>query len=52
MSPSNPFSDVTSADLELVERIRGGDGSAFEALYRHHATRLDNLASRLTGAKW
>jgi len=51
MSPSNPTSDVKSADLELVERIRGGDGSAFEALYRQHATRLYNLASRMTGAK-
>lgn len=51
MSPSNPTSDVTSADLELVERIRSGDGSAFEALYRQHATRLYNLASRMTGAK-
>jgi RNA polymerase sigma-70 factor (ECF subfamily) len=51
MSPSNPTSDVKSADLELVERIRGGDGTAFEALYRQHATRLYNLASRMTGAK-
>jgi len=51
MPPSNPISDVKSADLELVERIRGGDGSAFEALYRQHATRLYNLASRMTGAK-
>lgn len=51
MSPSNPTSDVKSADLDLVERIRGGDGTAFEALYRQHATRLYNLASRMTGAK-
>jgi RNA polymerase sigma-70 factor (ECF subfamily) len=51
MSPSNPTGDVRSADLELVERIRGGDGTAFEALYRQHATRLYNLASRMTGAK-
>ncbi len=51
MSPSNPTGDVRSADLELVERIRGGDGSAFETLYRQHATRLYNLASRMTGAK-
>lgn len=51
MSPSNPTSDVKSADLELVERIRSGDGSAFEALYRQHATRLYNLANRMTGAK-
>ena len=51
MPPSNHISDVNRADLELVERIRGGDGSAFEALYRQHATRLYNLASRMTGAK-
>jgi len=51
MPPSNPTSDVKSADLELVERIRAGDGSAFEALYRQHATRLYNLASRMTGAR-
>lgn len=51
MSPSNPVSDVKSADLELVERIRAGDGTAFEALYRQHATRLYNLASRMTGAR-
>ncbi len=51
MSPSNLTSDVKSADLELVERIRNGDGAAFEALYRQHATRLYNLASRMTGAK-
>lgn len=51
MPPSNPSSDVKSADLELVERIRAGDGSAFEDLYRQHATRLYNLASRMTGAK-
>lgn len=51
MSPSNLTSDGKSADLELVERIRSGDGSAFEALYRQHATRLYNLANRMTGAK-
>lgn len=41
--------DVKSADLELVGRIRTGDGSAFEALYRQHATRLYNLAIRMMG---
>ena len=51
MSPSKPIGDVKSADLELVERIKAGDGTAFEALYRQHATRLYNLASRMTGAK-
>ena len=50
MIPSNPTSDVRNADLELVGRIRSGDGSAFEAMYRQHATRLYNLASRMMGA--
>ena len=50
MAPSNPVGDVRSADLELVGRIRTGDGAAFETLYRQHATRLYNLASRMMGA--
>ncbi|HEX6164625.1 MAG TPA: RNA polymerase sigma factor [Vicinamibacterales bacterium] len=41
---------MRSADLELVGRIRSGDGSAFEALYKQHSTRLYNLASRMMGA--
>jgi RNA polymerase sigma-70 factor (ECF subfamily) len=41
---------VRNADLELVGRIRSGDASAFEAVYRQHATRLYNLASRMMGA--
>ena len=51
MAPSNPTGDVRSADLELVGRIRSGDGSAFEALYKQHSTRLYNLASRMAGAR-
>ena len=50
MSPSKPAGDVRNADLELVGRIRSGDGSAFEALYRQHSTRLYNLASRMMGS--
>ena len=49
MPPSNQTGDVKNADLELVGRIRSGDGTAFEALYRQHATRLYNLASRMMG---
>jgi RNA polymerase sigma-70 factor (ECF subfamily) len=49
LAPSKPVGDVRNADLELVGRIRSGDGSAFEALYRQHATRLYNLASRMMG---
>ena len=48
--PSKPVGDLKNADLELVGRIRAGDGSAFEALYRQHATRLYNLASRMIGS--
>ena len=40
---------MRSADLDLVGRIRSGDGAAFEAVYRQHATRLYNLASRMMG---
>jgi RNA polymerase sigma-70 factor, ECF subfamily len=47
MASSKPSGDVRSADLELAGRIRSGDGAAFEALYRQHATRLYNLASRM-----
>jgi len=50
MVPSNPAGDAKSADLDLVGRIRSGDGAAFETLYRQHATRLYNLASRMIGA--
>jgi RNA polymerase sigma-70 factor (ECF subfamily) len=42
---------VKSADLDLVGRVRTGDGAAFEVLYRQHATRLYNLASRMLGAR-
>lgn len=50
MAPSKPAGDVRNADLQLAGRIRAGDGTAFEALYRQHATRLYNLASRMSGA--
>lgn len=51
MPPSNLTGDVRSADLELVGRIRAGDGPAFEQLYKQHSTRLYNLASRMTGGQ-
>lgn len=50
MSPSKPAGDVRRADLDLAGRIRAGDGSAFEELYKQHATRLYNLAYRMAGS--
>lgn len=49
MSPSKPTGDVRSADLALAERVRTGDGGAFEELYHQHSTRLYNLAYRMAG---
>jgi len=51
MPPSNlPTTAVyASADLDLAERCRAGDGAAFEAIYRAHSARLFGLASRLAG---
>ncbi|MEZ5283420.1 MAG: RNA polymerase sigma factor [Vicinamibacterales bacterium] len=40
---------MRSGDLDLARRIRSGDGPAFEALYRQHATRLYNLVGRMAG---
>jgi RNA polymerase sigma-70 factor, ECF subfamily len=50
MPPSNLAGDVKSADLDLVGRIRAGDATAFEQLYKQHSMRLYNLASRMIGA--
>jgi RNA polymerase sigma-70 factor (ECF subfamily) len=38
---------VKAADAELITRCRNGDLGAFEELYRQHASRLYNLASRM-----
>ena len=37
------------AELQLVERCRGGDLGAFEELYRQHSGRLFSLAVRMLG---
>ncbi|MEW6320798.1 MAG: RNA polymerase sigma factor [Acidobacteriota bacterium] len=50
MPPSNPAGDRRRADLALARRIRAGDGSAFDELYRQHSTRLYNLAYRMAGS--
>lgn len=41
---------MRTADLELAERCRQGDASAFEELYRQHAGRLYSLALRMAGS--
>jgi RNA polymerase sigma-70 factor, ECF subfamily len=48
--PSNPSEDVRAADLELAQRCRHGDATAFEELYRAHAGRLYNLVFRMVGS--
>jgi RNA polymerase sigma-70 factor, ECF subfamily len=50
MPPSKPTGDVRRADLELAEKIRSGDGPAFDQLYQQHAGRLYNLAYRMAGS--
>jgi RNA polymerase sigma-70 factor (ECF subfamily) len=50
MPTSKQTGAVRSGDLELAGRIKSGDAAAFEALYQQHATRLYNLASRMSGA--
>ncbi len=35
--------------MDLLERCRDGDASAFEELYRRHSPRLYNLAYRMSG---
>ena len=38
------------SQTELVARCQAGDAEAFEALYRHHASRIYTLASRMAGS--
>jgi RNA polymerase sigma-70 factor, ECF subfamily len=42
---------VRSSDIELVERCRRQEATAFEELYRLHAGRVYNLACRLSGSQ-
>jgi len=48
--PSKPAGDVRAGDLELAQRCRHGDATAFEELYRAHAGRLYNLVFRMAGS--
>jgi RNA polymerase sigma-70 factor (ECF subfamily) len=41
------MSEDAREDRRLVERLRGGEMTAFEELYRRHAPRLYNLACRM-----
>jgi RNA polymerase sigma-70 factor (ECF subfamily) len=41
---------VRAADLELAQRCRDGDSTAFEELYRAHAGRLYSLVFRMAGS--
>jgi RNA polymerase sigma-70 factor (ECF subfamily) len=41
---------VRIADADLVARCRAGDASAFETLYREHASRVYSLARRIAGS--
>jgi RNA polymerase sigma-70 factor (ECF subfamily) len=41
---------VRAVDLELAQRCRHGDATAFEELYRAHAGRLYNLVFRMVGS--
>ena len=41
--------DARTADREIVDRLRSGDLSAFEEVYRQHGSRLYNLAWRMLG---
>jgi RNA polymerase sigma-70 factor (ECF subfamily) len=43
-------SETRPADIDLVNRIRGGDLTAFEDVYRQHGPRLYNVVLRLVGS--
>lgn len=51
-SPSNQTDrHAVPTDLALADRCRRGDATAFEELYRRHATRLYNLLYRMLGSQ-
>lgn len=49
--PSEDPCDQGQIDAQLVERIRLGDRSAEERLYRRHAPRIASLCARLLGSR-
>lgn len=48
--PSNPGEETRAAESALVARCVAGDADAFKQIYDNHATRLYNLACRMTGS--
>ena len=50
VSPSKGVEDDRPADADLVARCRTGDLDAFHDIYKRHATRLYNLAWRMSGS--
>jgi RNA polymerase sigma-70 factor (ECF subfamily) len=47
--PMAEVQPVVEADTDLVRRAAGGDGRAFEALYRRHVKRIHGVVWRLVG---
>ena len=47
--PSAPADAPVADDRELVERVKGGDASAYDALVRRHLARATSIARRLLG---
>jgi RNA polymerase sigma-70 factor (ECF subfamily) len=41
--------ETRASDLELANRLKRGDLSAFDEVYRHHGTKIYNLAFRMLG---
>jgi RNA polymerase sigma-70 factor (ECF subfamily) len=50
ISPSKAVEGDRPADAELVARCRAGDLDAFHDIYQRHATRLYNVAWRMSGS--
>ena len=50
MTADSARAALLTADLELAQRCRQGDASAFEQLYRAHAGRLYTLIIRMVGS--
>ncbi len=48
--PSNRGEEARTAESALVARCVAGDADAFRQIYDSHATRLYNLACRMTGS--